>query len=95
MNDTQQSAPARSSWSPLGNISAGGGAGSTATPGGGGGKMSLPGVPAGPATPGPAAPSGPEAKGPQRQRTRYEFVIFFVWREPTLDQAPPAPTQPK
>lgn len=84
---------ARASWQPLGNIAGGGGG----TFGGGLASSSGPkgderpggaGIPAGPTGPGfpagaPAA-SAPAAAAP-KSRVRHEFIIYFIWREPTME----------
>jgi type IV pilus assembly protein PilM len=60
--------------------------------GGAGGALSAGGRGSSPAA--PAAPGTDQPKSGQKQRTRYEFVVFLVWREPVLDaSAAAAPTK--
>jgi type IV pilus assembly protein PilM len=81
------SAPDRSSWSPLGSRTGGGGGGGAGgRPGGAaGGGMGPPGLPGmgGPGGSGGQSnrPARPAPGATQHQRT--EFVILFIWKEPT------------
>lgn len=77
---------ARSSWTPIGLA---GSAGSSA----GGVGPSSPGLPSSPSTPsgpagmdsgpgGPASPSSPSGTAAKKNRIRYEFIVYFIWKEP-------------
>ncbi|MFL5343057.1 MAG: type IV pilus assembly protein PilM [Gemmataceae bacterium] len=96
-------AAARSSWQPIGAAAAGGsamgpmgstgsgprGGGPVGSVGGGGaaGAAGAAGVAGGGGTTGGSGePAAANPSGVKRERT--EFIVYFIWREPTLDQAP-------
>jgi len=55
-------------------------------------------IPSGPGASSPAAGENGHATAPAAaanlKRVRHEFIVYFIWREPTLDQpANPAPAK--
>jgi hypothetical protein len=82
----------RSGWQPIGlGGSSGGGGGAPGLPG----MPGMPGAPgAGPGLPGapgaPAGPGGPDGGAPAaagKKRVRYEFIVYFVWKEPVTPES--------
>lgn len=86
----------RDSWKPLGEIASvalgAGSGGGMGFPGGGGDVMKMPGSAMPMPTPGGPGMMPPGMKGPATATTnrqpRTEFIILFVWKEPTGEAAP-------